>query len=169
MSGEGEEQLQQAMAFLLTPQAASEVLIQWSLEDRIIVIPFDAGVRETFEGTGKPEDQAQLLAEVANEQAGGGTDMYVCAQAALARFGATPDNGRYLPAILIMTDGRSEGSASRFMDDWQRAPTRVPVFGITFGDADPEQLKALAEKTGGRIFDGKGDLAGAFRAARGYN
>ncbi len=169
MQGAGEEQLQQAMAFLLTPKVASEVLVQWSPDDRIIVIPFDATVRDTFEGTGKPEDQAQLLSEVAREQAGGGTDMYACAQSALARFKQTPDAGRYLPAIVIMTDGRSQGGASQFLDDWRQAPVRVPVFGITFGDADPQQLKALAEQSGGRIFDGKGDLASAFRAARGYN
>ena len=169
MQGAGEEQLQQAMTFLLTPKAASEVLVQWSPEDRIVVIPFDAGVRHTFEGTGKPDDQSKLLAEVAGERADGGTDMYGCAESALTRFAQTPDSGRYLPAIVIMTDGRSQGSASGFLDDWRQAPVRVPVFGITFGDADPQQLKALAEKTGGRVFDGKGDLAGAFRAARGYN
>ncbi len=169
MHGAGEEQLQQAMTFLLTPKTAAEVLVQWSPDDRIIVIPFDAGVRDTFEGTGKPEDQAQLLSEVANEQAGGGTDMYACAQAALARFEQAPDAAKFLPAIVIMTDGRSQGGANRFLNDWSQAPMRVPVFGITFGDADPGQLKALAEATGGRVFDGKGDLAGAFRSARGYN
>ena len=169
MHGDGENQLQQAMTFLLTPEAASKVLVQWSPDDRIIVIPFDSGVRDTFEGTGKPDDQSRLLSEVANEQAGGGTDMYACAQSALARFQQAPDAAKYLPAIVIMTDGRTQGGASGFLNDWRQAPARVPVFGITFGDADPQQLDALAQATGGRTFDGKGDLAGAFRAARGYN
>jgi Ca-activated chloride channel homolog len=169
MQGAGEQQLQAAMAFVLTPKTASEVLVQWSPDDRIIVIPFDTTARTTFEGTGKPGDQSLLLSEVAKEQAGGGTDMYACARSALARFEQAPDVGRYLPAIVIMTDGRSQGDATRFLDDWHQAPMRVPVFGITFGDADPDQLEALAETTGGRVFDGKGDLAGAFRSARGYN
>ena len=45
----------------------------------------------------------------------------------------------------------------------------MPVFGITFGDADKSQLDSLAKATSARVFDGGGDLAGAFRAARGYN
>jgi Ca-activated chloride channel family protein len=170
MQGAGEQQLQQAMTFLLTPKEASEVLVQWSPDDRIIVIPFDARVRDTFEATGKPDDQSRLLSEVADERAGGGTDMYACAQSALARFEEAPGSSKYLPAIVIMTDGRSQDAgANRFLNDWRHAPMRVPVFGITFGDADPHQLDALAQATGGRVFDGKGDLAGAFRAARGYN
>jgi Ca-activated chloride channel family protein len=70
---------------------------------------------------------------------------------------------------VIMTDGRTEGSADGFLSAWRQAPGRVPVFGITFGDADATQLKALAAATSARVFDGKADLAAAFRAARGYN
>ena len=43
------------------------------------------------------------------------------------------------------------------------------MFAITFGDADPQQLEALAQLTRARVFDGRKDLAAAFRTARGYN
>ena len=46
---------------------------------------------------------------------------------------------------------------------------KVPIFGITFGDADRSQLDALANATGARVFDGSKDLVAAFRSARGYN
>ena len=68
-----------------------------------------------------------------------------------------------------MTDGRSDGDADRFIPEWSRVTPHVPVFGITFGDADQSQLDRLTAATSARVFDGKGDLAGAFRAARGYN
>ena len=89
--------------------------------------------------------------------------------AIVPRRAAAPDRADHLPAILILTDGRSEGDAQAFLDQWRRVEPHVPVFGITFGDADKTQLDALAAATSARVFDGRGDLAGAFRAARGYN
>lgn len=91
--------------------------------------------------------------------------MYACAEQALQKITATADLSKYLPAIIIMTDG----SADLFLNEWRSAAVRVPVFGITFGDADKSQLDNLAKATSARVFDGSGDLAGAFRAARGYN
>ncbi len=169
MQGEGESQLEQAMEFLLTPERASEVLVQWSPGDRILVLPFDSYVRESFTSSGTPADQQALLGKVEAEAADGGTDMYACASEALAQIEATPDLGNFLPAIVIMTDGRTDGSSNQFLRDWRGFTPRVPVFGITFGDADATQLEALAEATSARVFNGKADLAGAFRAARGYN
>jgi Ca-activated chloride channel family protein len=169
MDGDGETQLEQAMQFLLTPEKASAVLVQWSPQDKILVLPFDNSVRESFAATGSAADQATLLDKVVAESANGGTDMYACARDALAQIAATPDLGNYLPAIVIMTDGRTDGGSEQFLGEWRQVSPRVPVFGITFGDADATQLKSLAEATSARVFDGKADLAGAFRAARGYN
>lgn len=169
MAGEGETQLEKAMQFILTPAEASQVLAQWTPDDRILVLPFDSAVRTHFAATGSEADQGQLLAEVQQESADGGTDMYACASDALAAIEATPNLGSYLPAIVIMTDGRTDGSSDQFLSQWRNVDPRVPVFGITFGDADATQLDALADATSARVFDGKADLAGAFRAARGYN
>lgn len=169
MEGDGEQQLQQAVKFLFTPEEASKVLVQWSPGDRIIVVPFDGKVRTVWRAEGDPAGQERLLQLVAGQQANGGTDMYACARTAMEQIAETPDLVNYLPAILIMTDGRSEGDASVFLQDWRQVEPRVPVFGITFGDADKSQLDALATATSARVFDGNADLAGAFRAARGYN
>jgi Ca-activated chloride channel family protein len=169
MQGQGEQQLQTAAQFLFTPEKSSEVLAQWTPSDRIFVFPFDGAVRGKFEAKGDRAGQSHLLDAVAQQQAGGGTDMYACARAALREILATPDVARYLPAVVIMTDGRTEGSAEQFLTQWRNAPMRVPVFGITFGDADKNQLESLAKATSARVFNGSGDLAGAFRAARGYN
>jgi len=167
MQGQGETQLQNAMAALLTPQTASLTLIQWTPGDRIIVIPFDATPRDLFTGDGSAASQSQLLAKVRTERAGGGTDMYACAHQALAAM--TPYIGQgYLPAIVIMTDGRSQGGEG-FASEWEQSGHDIPIFGVTFGDADKSQLQTLAERTHARVFDGGTNLTEAFRSARGYN
>ena len=80
------------------------------------------------------------------------------------------DAGQHLPAIVIMTDGKSQGAMSTFEAAWRADGRSVPVFGVTFGDdADRSQLDNLAKLTGGRVFDGTKSLTQAFRAVRGYN
>lgn len=169
MTGNGEQQLQQAMQFLFTPSEADKVLVQWTPSDRIVVIPFDGRVRQVLASSGAPADQNTLLTNVSGQHANGGTDMYGCASKAIEAISKTADLSNYLPAIVIMTDGRSDGDRSGFIRAWQTSQSHVPVFGITFGDADKTQLDTLASDTSGRVFDGAADLAGAFRAVRGYN
>jgi Ca-activated chloride channel family protein len=170
MSGAGEEGLRAAMTQILTPSIAAQNLIQWTPQDHIIVIPFDATPRWVAEADGTPASQAQLLTKVEGEQAGGGTDMYACAQKAfeaMTPYLAAP-NSNYLPAVVIMTDGRSD-ERDDFPQIWRTAGRQVPIFGVTFGDADPTQLNSLADLTQARVFDGHADLTAAFRSARGYN
>jgi Ca-activated chloride channel family protein len=45
----------------------------------------------------------------------------------------------------------------------------VPVYGILFGRASEDQLVQMAEATSGRVFDGRDDLIGALRDAKGNN
>ena len=169
MGGDGESQLRRSMEFLLTPERAAEVLVQWSAHDHIFVIPFNSGVEATWSGTGLAQDQSDLLTRLNDVHADGGTNMYACVEAALNEMKPLLAAGDYLPAIVIMTDGRSEGNAGPFIDGSAFESQRVPIFGITFGDADKSQLDKLTAATGGRVFDGTKDLVGAFRAARGYN
>ncbi|WP_117191364.1 vWA domain-containing protein [Rhizobium terrae] len=169
MSGDGVTQLKNAMRFLLTPAEASRVLVQWSPADRIVVIPFNSAPRRPMEASGDPLEQEGLLNAVLNEQPGGGTNMYACADLAMQQIARMPDVANYLPAIVIMTDGRSDDNSLFFLNRWNAAKPRVPIFGITFGDADKTQLDGLAKATSARVFDGGADLAAAFRTVRGYN
>ena len=57
-----------------------------------------------------------------------------------------------------MTDGQSMDNLYEFEDAVSEYGADIPVFSITFGDADPSQLEELAEMTGGRVFDGTQDL-----------
>lgn len=172
MSGDGERQLKAALHQLFTPERAAELMIQWQPEDRIVLIAFDSNVRTVEAGSGGDDDQAMLDRAVAAMTAGGGTDMYRCAERALAEYGrerAGLSKVGHLPAIVLMTDGKSADNQARFFAQWDAAPVRVPVFGIAFGAADTRQLDALAAHTGGRVFDGRSDLSEAFRSLRGYN
>ena len=170
MQGIGEHQLLDAMRFLLTPARTREMLVQWSKEDRILVLPFNDHIIWMERATGDEEQQASLLSRTLELHAGGGTDFYTCGAQALAVMKPLLDRGRHLPAIVIMTDGKSQGSLRTFQDAWEADGRRVPVFGVTFGeDADRSQLDRLAKLTGGRVFDGTTSLTDAFRAVRGYN
>jgi Ca-activated chloride channel family protein len=170
MQGNGERELLDAMRFLLTPARTREMLVQWSKQDLIVVLPFNDHVLWTATSSGNEKDQAALLARALELRAGGGTDFYTCGAQALAAMKPALDAGQHLAAIVIMTDGKSQGSMVTFEGPWRSDGHRVPVFGVTFGDeADRTQLDNLARLTGGRVFDGTKNLADAFRAVRGYN
>jgi Ca-activated chloride channel homolog len=169
MQGDGESQLRRAVEFLLTPYRTAEVLVQWSPKDRILIIPFNNAVLDDWEGAGDAAAQAFLLNKLAAIHAGGGTDMYACARKAGELMKPYLGGNDSLPAIVIMTDGRSQGNPSAFLSGRPIEDQRIPIFGITFGDAQKSQLDALANATGGRVFDGTKDLTSAFRAVRGYN
>jgi Ca-activated chloride channel family protein len=170
MQGIGERQLLAAMEFLLTPAQTRAMLVQWSVADQILVLPFTDHVLWLAHSTGNESEQAALLSHALQLRAGGGTDFYTCGAQALAAMKPFLDKDKYLPAIVIMTDGKSQGQIETFEQPWRADGARVPVFGVTFGeDADRHQLDRLAKLTGGRIFDGTKSLAEAFRALRGYN
>ncbi len=169
MQGPGERALQAAMRFILSHEQSAPLLVQHAPGDQIVVIPFDAGVRKVFRGSGAAADQARLLDAVSGEQAGGGTDIYACAGRGLQEIAATPKLADYLPAIVVMTDGKSDDHMQSFLARWRNTKSDIPVFGITFGDADASQLDRLAEATRARVFDGTKSLTEAFRAVRGYN
>lgn len=169
MEGAGMEQLHDAMNFLFTPGTTRDLLVQWTPDDRIVAISFSGRPGDPARGTGVSADQERLRNWGARLEAGGGTDMYACAEAALRAMTADLDSGRFLGSILIMTDGRSEGDLDGFIRRWGQIGHGLPIFGVTFGDADRSQLDRVAAATGGRVFDGRSSLADAFRAARGYN
>jgi Ca-activated chloride channel family protein len=175
MQGKGMEELKTAMRFLLTPARMEEALTQWTPADRILLFTFNNRVMQRFEATGEAEAQAGLLRSVLQLRAGGGTDMYACAVEAIAAIQRhlAHDPSAALPAIVIMTDGQSQGNASALDRAEARAREMldrdVPIFGVLFGEADRAQLDTIATATRGRVFDGRRDLEAAFRASRGYN
>jgi Ca-activated chloride channel family protein len=77
-------------------------------------------------------------------------------------------------SIVLMTDG--ENTAGRSLDDFRASyealdddVRAVPTFTVLFGDSNVEEMTAVADLTGGRVFDAReGDLSRAFQEIRGY-
>ena len=140
MQGAGETQLLDAMRFLLTPGAhprGAGAMDRRPTE--ILVLPFSDHVLWTARASGEEAEQAGLLAQALQLHAGGGTDFYTCGARALAAMKPLLDGGHHLPAIVIMTDGKSQGAMSTFETVWRADGRRVPVFGVTFGERSRSQ------------------------------
>jgi Ca-activated chloride channel homolog len=174
MRGEGIEDLKSAMRLLLDQQTARRYLLQASPDDITMVIPFNGAPIDQWSVTGNsPSALDALLAKINSLPADGGTDIYTPVIRALDAFKARGDLKRYFPAVILMTDGKSNQGAT--LSDLQqhaqglKLNTDIPVFSILFGEASEEQLQQIAAYSSGRIFDGRKDLVQAFRDARGYN
>ena len=175
MAGEGERQLKQAMRILLDQQEARKYLLQGSVDDVTMIIPFDGDLRTPIylrkgaAGNDQPGLQEMLKQVVANTTSGG-TDIYLPVEWALKTMNANGVENR-LPAVILMTDGMSQSGSIEDIRTTiaETGLKNVPIYAITFGDADPSQLSALTDLTGGRVFDGTKDLISAFRRAKGNN
>lgn len=168
MAGEGNRQLEAAMEQLLIQSNAQEHFLQASSREVNILIPFSGEPMEVCTAQGNGVELEALNTTVQDLAPGGGTDMYAAAVRGLEEL-KNYDLAQYTPAIILLTDGQSEGSFRAFADAYEELGAQVPVFSIMFGDADESQLEDLAELTNARVFDGREDLVGAFRSVKGYN
>lgn len=169
MSGTGEEQLKEAMAQILLQENARKNFLQANAGEVNEVVFFDDTILDVQAAADDSDEAlAELNQKVADFQIAGGTDIYRAAAEAL-EIASGYDLKNYTPAIILMTDGRSNYHYSNFEEVWNRYEEDIPIFSITFGDADPGQLEELAKISGGRVFDGTKDLTAAFRSVKGYN
>ena len=168
MEGEGREQVVEAMSQILIQENAEKNLLQASEHEVNILIPFEGYPRDIYTAVGNGSELEALYTKVEAEEATGGTDIYAAATESLRQLG-NYDLSQYTPAIILLTDGVSDGSIDAFQTAYEAFGADVPVFSIMFGSADPTQLEELAELTHARVFDGREDLIGAFRSVKGYN
>lgn len=171
MQGQGFDQLTGAMGMLLDQSKARQNMLQSTPNDVITVIQFSDQILDEQTVKGNSPDQMNiLLQDIEQISPDGGTDIYTPTMRALD-IAKSVDTEMYNPAVILMTDGQSNQGASYndLAAYWQKYNKNVPVYSITFGEASDEQLSAIAELTRGKGFDGKGDLANAFKQARGYN
>ena len=172
MKGKGNEQLVEAMGQILIQENAAKNLLLAGEDEVNIIIPFSDTAFDTWIAPDASADSLEgLYREIKEEISVGGTDIYQAARVGLELIAANYDLGRYTPAIILMTDGMSNGSENfeDFREAYEAAGADVPVFSILFGDAKKSELEALAELTNARVFDGRKDLVGAFRSVKGYN
>ena len=124
------------MRALLDQQQASQYFLQATPRDVSVVIRFNDGLYPDLRVAGNdPTKLSDMLSEIGQTQAGGGTDMYQAAIHGLEII-RTESNEDYFPAIILMTDGKSDDHSSELQDDInQYGMTDVPIFSIEFGSA----------------------------------
>lgn len=172
MQDKGETELKAAMRFLLRPDMSARYLLQPGKRDRLHIIAFSDRILRTWNADGgKTESLLAVEEELSRFPVGGQTAIHSCVIEGLNHLNAVTDIGNYTPAIILMTDGKSNmGADYRLLEETYRAMGRdIPVFSILFGHASPSQLNAIASLTRGRVFDGRMDLLDAFRKVKGYN
>ena len=171
MKGQGERQLKEAMSLLLTPERARQFMIQPGAKDVTIVIPFDSAPMDDWTVVGDdPDSLRAMLGKIQACAPGGGTDIYTPAIRGMQDMAAY-DLDAYMPAVVVMTDGKSNtgASLSDLMAGRRQLGREIPVFSIMFGEASDAQLRELADASLGLMFDGRKDLVSAFRKLKGYN
>jgi len=83
-----------------------------------------------------------LLKKIDDQDPDTGTDMYTPTIWALNLLNSNRDCG-CLRAIILMTDGRSDDHADTLRQTVQKlGHDTVPIYSITFGDADASQLQS---------------------------
>lgn len=168
MSGDGYNQLKEAMEYILTAEKASNDMLQFTSKDKISVIPFNGyilGKWHTDDGSNTKE----ILDNISNLRPSGATNIYETAEESIELL-KDEDMEKYNVSVILMTDGMSNvGSFRNFSKYYKYLNKDIPVYSIMFGDAYENELEDIADLTNAKVFDGKKDLLKAFKEVRGYN
>ena len=166
MYGEGIDELNKAMNYILNYDLASKDKLQFSEYDKITIIPFSSKVIGTVTSDGK--DTTKLINYLNNQPATGSTALYDAVVNGLDIL--SRESNDYTKTIIAMTDGAANvGSFIDVRDYYNNNDLNIPVYSITFGSAEEEQLEEIAYLTNAKVFDGRTDLLKAFKDVRGYN
>ena len=172
----GYNQLVSALGTVWDQQNASKYLLQATPDDVTTALLFAGDVfnydqrdQWTIHGN-NPADFTRILNMAHAQVANNSTAIYSCVNKAL-QVTRTQVSADRIPAVILMTDGQNNTGDS--YDDFAQyvgsTPNDIPVFAITFGDADPTELDRITSLTHGRVYDGTKDLITAFRSAKGNN
>ena len=165
MYGEGINELKKAMDYILSDKAKSN-LIQFTSADKIDVIAFGSHVK--LLGSSVNGDFKKLLDLINSYDLDGATALFPAANEAIKLL--KNESSEYNTSVILMTDGVGNiGTFKELENDYQKVNKDIPIFSITFGDADEDELNKMASLSNGKVFDGKKDLVTAFKTVRGYN
>ncbi|WP_232295416.1 VWA domain-containing protein [Parafrankia sp. EUN1f] len=151
--------------------------------ERVTLITFSGTVHDTLEFTvNDPQpgsaDLTAISAAADGLTLGSGTAIYSALEAAyryVADSAAAPADGvAPLTSIVLMTDGENNQgtTADAFHSSYLALPDAarsVRTFTVVFGDARVDEMRTIADWTGGAMFDARtSSLSEAFREIRGY-
>lgn len=168
MKGDGNEQLVNAMNYILNESLAKKDLLQFTKNDKITVIPFSSNVLATW-STEKGYNISEIISKIESQTPRGSTNIYDTSIEALQILN-NEDLDKYNVSVVLMTDGQSNmGNYTLFSNYYNMINKQIPIYSIMFGNAYEYELQDIADLTNGKIFDGKTDLLKAFKEVRGYN
>ena len=165
MYGDGIKELRNAMKYILTE---ADVLISFTDKDKIDVIPFGSDILAVW-STSKGLSKEDLLNNINELNLNGSTALYPAAIKALELL-ENENDSKYVSSIILMTDGMANvGTYISLVNYYNKINKEIPIYSITFGDADEDDLTRISNLTNGKVFDGKTSLIEAFKKVRGYN
>ncbi len=169
MYGDPLNELRESMAEILFQDRAEKNLLQASENEINTVVLFSSKINSVRTAAGNKEIET-LYDEIKSTEARGSTSMYEALEEAF-NYMSDANLSLYNPAVILMTDGKANGHKNyRDFEKYYNENGRgIPVFCISFGNADEDELERIAELTHARVFDGSKDLIQAFRKAKGYN
>lgn len=169
MAGKGRENLIAGLSQIMDQKEAAKTLVQAADDETNVFIMFGTTPAEPLIARGGAELEA-LQGEFSKHPPKGGTAIFESLTAALDMLEEI-DLERVSPAIYLFADGAANGEMDfgAFKDIYETCGIDVPVYAIRYGDADPEELQAIADLTLGRVVDGRYDPGAAFRSVKGYN
>ncbi|MGH8446022.1 MAG: substrate-binding domain-containing protein [Solimonas sp.] len=152
---------------------------RFALREKVDVITFSSDVKsmdaiDFGDATHYAQSKQQFHQLVGSLSADGGTAIYSTLLYTLRLAGeAQRDEPERFYSVVLMTDGENTNGIDfqNFRRQWQKLGDAkgIRVFPILFGESQADEMKALAEMTGGRTFDGrKESLDKVFREIRGY-
>ncbi|MEV8536647.1 substrate-binding and VWA domain-containing protein [Streptomyces sp. NPDC051211] len=162
----------------LTGSGSSRTGHRFRDREEVTLLPFGSSVKNVRTHVVEPGDPGPALnavrKDVGSLEPAGGTAVYSSLEAAYRHLGKGGADA--FTSIVLMTDGENtEGVDAKHFEGFfaklPEAQRKTPVFAVLFGDSDRKELSAIAELTGGRLFDatdGNGSLDGAFEEIRGY-
>lgn len=167
MYGDGIEELTNAMEYILTYDNAKKDNLQFSKNDKITVIPFSSEVINVW-NTDSGYETNELLKNINELKPYGATALYDAITKGLNILNTETDD--YTKTIIAMTDGMiNVGRFTQLSKYYKDLNKEIPVYSITFGSAEEDELQEIANLTNAKVFDGKTDLLKAFKEVRGYN
>ena len=133
----------------------------------VTLIPFnkDVGQPSTFAIPALPQSKEPKLAEVRafadSLQAGGGTAIFDATLVALSVAEQHKANNKnFAHSIVLFTDG--ENTHGKRLSDFKKSYSElsplaktIPVFTILYGEGKSEEMSAIAELSGGKVFNAK--------------
>ena len=167
MYEEGYKELSNAMEYVLTDKAKKD-FIQFTNEDKIDVFVFATKVEDPVSKDAGEKTDA-LLEYIKSTEPYGSTAIYDCSIQALKLL-KSENKEKYNTSVILMTDGQNNvGTYKELENTYKSMQKDIPIYSITFGDAQESELQRIASLTNGKVFDGKINLAKAFKTVRGYN